>query len=118
MLVDEPANHLDPFHQVSSYERLGRLWQQSGRTVIVVTHDVRLAQVLGPADKVRVIGIRSGGLVSETHLGAPELPRLLGDLYGVDFVPPGEPGGLAVRLNPGSSGGTRPKSPGGEEGSS
>ena len=31
LLVDEPANHLDPLHQVSTYRRLGALWRQEKR---------------------------------------------------------------------------------------
>src|SRR6187551_3008687 len=45
LMLDEPANHLDPKHQISTYQTLGRLWR-AGQSVIIVSHDVRLAQLL------------------------------------------------------------------------
>lgn len=101
LLVDEPANHLDPYHQVATYSRLGRLWREEGRAVVVVTHDVRLAQALGPAEDVRVLGINEGRLLPETTLASPELPELLEELYRMRFVRPGQPGSLAVELERG-----------------
>ncbi len=98
LLVDEPANHLDPAHQVSTYKRLGELWQ-SGKGVIIVSHDVRLAQLLGPADQIRIICTSEGQLTHETRLNAPDLASTLSTLYGVDFVPQGEAQGLTVKLS-------------------
>jgi iron complex transport system ATP-binding protein len=104
LLVDEPANHLDPAHQLSTYRKLGELWQ-AGKGVIIVSHDVRLAQLLGPADKVRIVCVNRGRIVHETRLDASDLSTTLGKLYGVDFVPQDQSQGLTVRL---SAAGQRP----------
>lgn len=98
LLVDEPANHLDPRHQVSTYQKLGALWRNEGRTIVVVTHDVRLARLLGPPEKIRVIGVKDGEILPETDLASPDLREMLSALYGVDFVDPDLPGGLSVDL--------------------
>lgn len=98
LLIDEPANHLDPRHQVEAYRALGKLWRSEGRGVLLVTHDVRLVPLLGPSDQIRVIGIKAGQLLPESRLDDPKLRKLLGDLYGVPFVEPQEPGGLSVDL--------------------
>jgi iron complex transport system ATP-binding protein len=100
MLVDEPANHLDPRHQVEAYQELGRLWQKEGKAVIVVTHDVRLANLLGPPREVRTIGVQNGRLLPEIALSDPGLGTVLSELYGVPFVERNRPGGLSVDLDP------------------
>ncbi len=103
LLVDEPANHLDPRHQVATYRRLGELWRHEGRTIILVTHDVRLVKLLGPPDEIRILGIESGSLRFETTLADPNLSRVLSELYGVAYVEPSLPGGLAIHLDEGFS---------------
>lgn len=99
LLVDEPANHLDPRHQVSTYRRLGELWRHEGRTIILVTHDVRLVKLLGPPERIRILGIDAGSLRFETTLAAPNLSQVLSELYGVNYVDPSLPGGLAILLD-------------------
>jgi iron complex transport system ATP-binding protein len=98
LLVDEPANHLDPAHQLSTYRKLGELWQ-SGKGIIIVSHDVRLAQLLGPPEKVRIVCVSEGSILTETRLNAPDLSTTLGSLYGVHFVPQDQTQGLTVRLS-------------------
>lgn len=99
LLVDEPANHLDPLHQIRTYQRLGQLWRDEGRTVVLVTHDVRLARLLGPPEKIRIFGVKSGRLLPETSLADPQLGPLLSELYGVTYIDPDLPGGLSVNLS-------------------
>lgn len=99
LLVDEPANHLDPQHQVASYRRLGRLWRDQGRTLLVVTHDVRLGRLLGPLGKIRVLGMGAGAVVFDQPMDAPDLSVRLTALYGVPFIPEGNTGGLGVDLD-------------------
>lgn len=82
LLVDEPANHLDPAHQLAVYRHLGELWR-GGLGLVVVTHDVNLAWLLGLAQRVRVVGLRKGRIVFDTCLAAPNLVSELSDLYGV-----------------------------------
>jgi iron complex transport system ATP-binding protein len=43
MLLDEPVNHLDLHYQVEMMGQLIHNWQQEGKIVIMVMHDVNLA---------------------------------------------------------------------------
>ncbi len=85
LLVDEPANHLDPAHQLQTYRLLGKLWAR-GLGVLVVTHDINLAGLLGPRERIAVVGLREGRIALSTTLSDPELPQRLGELYSVPFV--------------------------------
>ena len=84
LLVDEPANHLDPAQQIDVYRLLGELWRE-GRSVVCVTHDVNLLRHLGDAQRVRVAGVAQGRLRFEQGLDAVELPERLGQLFGVNM---------------------------------
>lgn len=85
LLLDEPANHLDPAQQMALYRLIGELWRE-GRGVLCITHDVNLLHhVLGDreAGAVRVIGLSAGAARFESRLDAADLPAKLGDLFGV-----------------------------------
>ena len=84
LLVDEPANHLDPAQQIEVYRLLGELWRE-GKSLILVTHDINLLRHLGDTDRVRVAGIAQGQLRFEAALTAPQLPQELGTLFGVQM---------------------------------
>jgi iron complex transport system ATP-binding protein len=84
LLVDEPANHLDPAQQIDVYRLLGELWRE-GASVVCVTHDVNLLRHLGNPEKVRVAGVAQGKLRFEAALTAPQLPDELGALFGVQM---------------------------------
>jgi len=53
LLLDEPTVHLDPHHQRSTVELVGRLARDSGAVVLAVLHDLNLASAL--ADRVVVM---------------------------------------------------------------
>jgi iron complex transport system ATP-binding protein len=82
LLVDEPANHLDPAQQIDVYRLLGELWRE-GRSVVCVTHDVNLLRHLGSPERVRVMGVAQGKLAFESSFAGPRLPNELGALFGV-----------------------------------
>jgi iron complex transport system ATP-binding protein len=84
LLVDEPANHLDPAQQIDVYRLLGELWRE-GKSIVLVTHDINLLRHLGDAPRVQVVGIAQGRLSFQTPLSAPELPQQLGALFGVEM---------------------------------
>ena len=100
LMLDEPANHLDPKHQIITYQSLGRLWR-AGQSVVIVSHDVRLAQLLGDPKHVRVIGVKNAALAFELPLSDAGLHAALGALYDTPFVAKDEPGSLAVDLGAG-----------------
>jgi iron complex transport system ATP-binding protein len=82
LLVDEPANHLDPGHQAETYRLLGELWRQ-GLGVVCVTHDVNLLAHAGRAAELRVLGLSGGSPTFETRYADADLALKLGDLFGV-----------------------------------
>ncbi len=82
LLLDEPANHLDPAQQIDVYRLLGELWRE-GLSIVCVTHDVNLLRHLGASEKVRVAGLQNGTLRFQTTFDAPELPDQLGQLFGI-----------------------------------
>jgi sulfonate transport system ATP-binding protein len=60
LLMDEPFGALDAQLRMELQEELLRLWQDSGQTVVFVTHDIEEALLLG--DRVVVLG-RLGRIV-------------------------------------------------------
>jgi iron complex transport system ATP-binding protein len=82
LLLDEPANHLDPARQAQSYALLGEL-QQAGQTQLIVSHDINLLAHLAQPERVRVIGMKQGRHVFELPYGAESLCDALAELYGV-----------------------------------
>ena len=57
LLLDEPFGALDPGTKVQMYELLLRLWQETGMTIFMITHDLnegfKLATRVLSFDKVR-----------------------------------------------------------------
>jgi iron complex transport system ATP-binding protein len=84
LLVDEPANHLDPAQQIDVYRLLGELWRE-GKSIVLVTHDVNLLRHLGDPTNVRVVGMAQGKVRFEVAFSAPDLPEQLGALFGVQM---------------------------------
>jgi iron complex transport system ATP-binding protein len=85
LLLDEPANHLDPAQQAEVYRLLGELWRE-GRTVLCISHDLNLLAHAGASARVRVAGLRAGRLAFETQLTDSHLPSTLGSLFGIEMV--------------------------------
>jgi len=84
LLFDEPANHLDPAHQLDVYRLLGELWRE-GRSILCINHDVNLLHQVGDAAHLRVVGLRRGQLIFDAPLNAPALPERIGDLFGIEM---------------------------------
>lgn len=82
VLADEPANHLDPFHQAATYQLLGSL-SQTGKTMIVVTHDLALISLLGLPERTRILGLSEGRIVLDEMADGPNLPAALSELFRV-----------------------------------
>jgi iron complex transport system ATP-binding protein len=83
LLLDEPANHLDPGQQALLYALFGRLWR-AGRSVLCVTHDVNLLAHVGgdPA----VAGLADGQVKFQSTFGADDLGARLEALFDVPFT--------------------------------
>ncbi len=73
LLLDEPFGALDSQTRETMQDELLRLWQSSGKTVLMVTHDVNEAVYL--SDRVLVMSKRPGRIVSEFKI---DLDRSVG----------------------------------------
>ncbi|MDT0301382.1 ABC transporter ATP-binding protein [Streptomonospora wellingtoniae] len=71
LLMDEPFGALDAQLRMDLQAELLRLWQDSGQTVVFVTHDIEEALLLG--DRVVVLGLR-GRCVLDRGIDLPR-PR-------------------------------------------
>jgi len=74
LLMDEPFAALDAITRDLLHEELERLWQQSGLTILFVTHNAREAVRLG--DRVLVFTSRPGRVAHEVKIDLPR-PRSL-----------------------------------------
>jgi len=72
MLMDEPFGALDAQTKMQLEELLLELWQESGSTVIFITHDLSEAIALG--DRVIVMAPRPGRIVADVPIDLPR-PR-------------------------------------------
>lgn len=72
MLLDEPFGALDAFTRADMQEWLLGLWEELGRTIVFVTHDVDEAVLL--SDRVLVMSPRPGRIVGDYSIDLPR-PR-------------------------------------------
>ncbi|HWI62284.1 MAG TPA: ABC transporter ATP-binding protein [Symbiobacteriaceae bacterium] len=77
LLLDEPYGALDAMTRLTMQNDLLRLWQGSGKTVLLITHDIDEALYL--ADRVFVMSARPGTLLREIRLSHAR-PRQRGAL--------------------------------------
>jgi len=77
LLMDEPFAALDAQTRDLLHDELERIWAQTGRTIVFVTHNVREAVRLG--DRVAVLTFRPGRLKREYKIDLPR-PRQLEDM--------------------------------------
>ena len=76
LLMDEPFAALDAQTRDLLHDELERIWSETGRTIIFVTHNVREAVRLG--DRVVLLTFRPGRVKSEFPVELPR-PRSLED---------------------------------------
>ncbi len=76
LLMDEPFAALDAITRDVLHEELMRIWAETGRAVIFVTHNVREAVRLG--QRVVLLSSRPGRVVREWTVGLPQ-PRRIED---------------------------------------
>jgi NitT/TauT family transport system ATP-binding protein len=76
LLMDEPFAALDAQTRDLLHDELERIWSETGRTIIFVTHNVREAVRLG--DRVVLMTFRPGRVKSEFSITLPR-PRSLED---------------------------------------
>jgi NitT/TauT family transport system ATP-binding protein len=72
LLMDEPFGSLDAMTRDVLHDELERIWQETGITIVFVTHDVREAVRLG--DRILVLTSRPGRVAHELSVDLPR-PR-------------------------------------------
>jgi NitT/TauT family transport system ATP-binding protein len=77
LLMDEPFAALDAQTRDLLHDELERIWAETGRTIIFVTHNVREAVRLG--DRVALFTFRPGRIKEEFNIDLPR-PRHLEDV--------------------------------------
>ncbi|HYN19452.1 MAG TPA: ABC transporter ATP-binding protein, partial [Thermoanaerobaculia bacterium] len=98
LVLDEPTIHLDARHQRDLAELLQRLAADSGRTVVIATHDLNLASLLGD----RLLALSSGHVLASGSPSRILEPGLLERLFRTKFeiVRGGERPVTLLRLSP------------------
>jgi NitT/TauT family transport system ATP-binding protein len=72
LLMDEPFGAIDAITRDSLNNILQDIWQETGKTILFVTHSISEAIYL--SDRVIVMGARPGRIVKEVSIGLPR-PR-------------------------------------------
>ena len=76
LLMDEPFSSLDAMTREQLYADLQRIWMETGKTVVMVTHNVREAVCL--SGRVVLMG-RGGRLMADERVSLP-YPRRMNDV--------------------------------------
>ena len=80
LLLDEPATYLDINHQLEIMELVERLNRETGRTIVMVLHDVNDAARVSD----RLVAMRDGAIIGDGPPAEVLNPALLSDLFGID----------------------------------
>ncbi len=75
LLMDEPFSALDAMTREQLYADMQRIWQETGKTVVMVTHNAREASCLGS----RIILMDSGRIIGDEPVALPR-PRTMNDI--------------------------------------
>lgn len=81
LVLDEPTIHLDALHQHELAALLLRLKATSGRTVVIATHDLNLAALLGD----RILALRTGRPLAVGPPAAIVNQEVLQELFAARF---------------------------------
>jgi iron complex transport system ATP-binding protein len=93
ILLDEPLNNLDMYHARQLMLELRRLADETGRTIVIVLHDINHAS----ASADRIIAMKDGRIATD---GTPDQimrTEVLEAIYGFE-VPVVETGGMRLAL--------------------
>ena len=73
LLMDEPFGALDAITRTGLQDELLRIWKETGKSVLFVTHDIEEAVYLG--DRVLLLGERPARIVEEYEVNIPRNSR-------------------------------------------
>ena len=71
LLLDEPTSHLDTCHQLEVMELIARLNRDSGKTVVMVLHDLNLAARYAH----HMLAVKNGRIATEGASASRPAPR-------------------------------------------
>ena len=80
LLLDEPANHLDPAYQKRVFTLIGEWLRQPGRAVLSVVHDLSLARRYGTHAAL----MHQGRCISQGRIDDVFTPEHLRQVYDMD----------------------------------
>ena len=83
LLMDEPFAALDAMTREQMSMELQRIWMESRKTVVFITHSIQEAVLL--SDRIAVMSARPGRLISVLDNSAPR-PRKIGDLAAPEMA--------------------------------
>jgi NitT/TauT family transport system ATP-binding protein len=83
LLMDEPFAALDAITREQISMELQRIWMQSRKTVVFITHSIQEAVLL--SDRIAVMSARPGRIISVLDNPAPR-PRKINDLVAPDMA--------------------------------
>ena len=66
LLMDEPFGALDAITRTTLQDELLRIWQETGKSILFVTHDIEEAVYLG--DRVILLGGEPAGIINEYQI--------------------------------------------------
>lgn len=83
LFLDEPFNGLDELRRRQLNAEVQRIWQATGTTALLVTHNVSEAVFL--SDTVLVMGRDPGRIIERREIDLPR-PRTLDDMLSGEFI--------------------------------
>jgi NitT/TauT family transport system ATP-binding protein len=85
LLMDEPFGALDEQTRLLQQEDLLRIWEDTGKTVVFVTHSIDEAMVL--ADRIVVMSAQPGTIKADLRVPFPRPRALTAVRSNPDFAP-------------------------------
>ncbi len=76
LLMDEPFGSLDALTRLALQDLLLKIWQETGVTIVLVTHD--LPEAIKLADRIAVLGGRGAAGLKEIIANRLARPRVIG----------------------------------------
>lgn len=79
LLMDEPFGALDAITRTAMQDEFLRIWKETGKSILFVTHDIEEAVFLG--DRVLLLGGKPAHIVNEYHIGIDRAERRESDAF-------------------------------------
>ena len=79
LLMDEPFGALDAITRTALQDELLRIWQETGKSILFVTHDIEEAVFLG--DRVLLLGDKPAHIVNEYRIDIDRAERRESDAF-------------------------------------